>query len=154
MSEPADLEATLREPPRHSVSVAAIVADRRGRVLSIRRRDNGRWETPGGVLELSEEIQDGVAREVYEETGVTIEPIRLTGVYKNVEHAIVMLVFLARQVAGNPQSTEEAAEAAWLTLEDVQERMLPEHVDRVLDAFGANVPVFRSYGDPSLSIGR
>ena len=40
--------------PKHSVSVAGIVVDDHGRVLVIRRDDNGRWEPPGGVLELDE----------------------------------------------------------------------------------------------------
>ena len=39
--------------PLHSVSVAAAVIDDHGRALAIRRRDNGHWEPPGGVLELA-----------------------------------------------------------------------------------------------------
>ena len=67
---------------RHSVSVAAVVVDHDGRVLVARRRDNGRWEPPGGVLELDESIPEGLRREVYEETGLTVYPDALTGVYK------------------------------------------------------------------------
>ena len=58
---------------RHSVSVAAVVVDEAGRVLVIRRSDSGAWQLPGGVLELDETIQDGVRREVREETSVEIE---------------------------------------------------------------------------------
>ena len=57
-------------PDHHSVSVAAAVIDDAGRVLVIQRRDNGRWEAPGGVLEMDESIPEGVAREVLEETGL------------------------------------------------------------------------------------
>ena len=69
--------------PRHSVSVAAAIVDEVGRFLAVRRRDNGRWEPPGGVLELDETIQVGLVREVREETGLEVEPQALTGVYKN-----------------------------------------------------------------------
>jgi len=58
--------------PQHSVSVAGVVVRDDGRVLAIRRADNGTWEPPGGVLELSETLEDGVRREVYEETGVKV----------------------------------------------------------------------------------
>jgi 8-oxo-dGTP pyrophosphatase MutT (NUDIX family) len=54
-----------------------------GRLLAIRRADNGTWELPGGVLELDEAPEDGVSREVWEETGIHVEVDRLTGVYKN-----------------------------------------------------------------------
>ena len=58
--------------PRHSVSVAAVVVDDTDRVLVIRRRDNGAWQLPGGVLELNETPEDGMRREVSEETGVMV----------------------------------------------------------------------------------
>ena len=44
----------MTETPVHSVSVAGIVVNGEGKVLVIRRRDNGHWEPPGGVLEMSE----------------------------------------------------------------------------------------------------
>lgn len=59
----------MSELPRHSVSVTGIVLRGDGRVLAIKRSDDGRWVPPGGVLELGETPQDGVVREVYEETG-------------------------------------------------------------------------------------
>src|SRR5271166_4286482 len=77
--------------PKHSVSVAAVITDDHGRALLIQRRDNRHWEPPGGVLELAETIQDGLRREVAEETGLEIEPIALTGVYKNMPRGIVAL---------------------------------------------------------------
>ena len=53
----------MAEPsPKHAVSVAAAVVEA-GRLLGVRRRDNGRWEPPGGVLELSETIREGLVRE-------------------------------------------------------------------------------------------
>jgi 8-oxo-dGTP diphosphatase len=52
--------------PLHSVSVTAVVIRGDGRILVIRRRDDGRLVPPGGVLELGESPQDGVAREALE----------------------------------------------------------------------------------------
>src|SRR6476620_2635567 len=92
------MEPTAKPPtPLHSVSVAAAIFDDSGEnVLLVRRRDNGNWEPPGGVLELNETIEDGLRREVREETGAEIEVEQLTGVYKNMRRGIVAMVFRAR----------------------------------------------------------
>src|SRR3954451_6983963 len=94
----------------HSVSVAGIVVDKAGRVLVIQRRDNARWEPPGGILERDETFEEGVVREVAEETGVTVKVERLTGVYKNMTRGIVALVYRCRPASGVPISTAEAAD--------------------------------------------
>src|SRR6201999_4270975 len=79
--------------PRHSVSVSGVIIDEQGRALLIQRRDNHHWEPPGGVLELAESIEDGLRREVREETGLDVEPGALSGVYKNMSRGIIALVF-------------------------------------------------------------
>ncbi|KJS57893.1 NUDIX hydrolase [Streptomyces rubellomurinus] len=105
-----------------------------GRVLAIRRADNGTWEPPGGVLELDEAIEDGVRREVYEETGIKVSVERLTGVYKNVSRGIVALVFRCRSESEVVRLSEESVEVAWLTPAEVSERMAEVYAVRVLDA--------------------
>ena len=109
----------MSDTPRHSVSVAAAIFDDSGEnVLLIKRRDNGRWEPPGGVLELDETIEDGLRREVREETGAEIEVGPLTGVYKNMQRGIVALVFrcdclsepLPRTLTKRRRSMEPVAE--------------------------------------------
>lgn len=121
--------------PKHSVSVAGIVLDEDNRALVIRRDDNGNWEAPGGVLELDESFEDGVRREVLEETGLEVLVERLTGVYKNVTHGIVALVYRCRPVGGNTHPTAEAREVRWMTREQVEVAMTPAFAVRVLDAF-------------------
>ncbi|WP_245766997.1 NUDIX hydrolase [Streptomyces colonosanans] len=83
-----------------SVSVAGVVVREDGRLLAIRRADNGTWELPGGVLELNETPEAGVAREALEETGIHIEVDELTGVYKNMTRGVVALVFRCKPSAG------------------------------------------------------
>ena len=124
--------------PKHSVSVAGIVVRDDGRVLVIKRDDNGHWEAPGGVLELDESFEDGVRREVLEETGLEVTVERLTGVYKNLTHGIVALVYRCRPSAGEPHPTDEAREIRWMTREEVQSAMVPAFSVRVSDAFEEN----------------
>lgn len=121
--------------PKHSVSVAGIVVRDDGRVLVIKRDDNGHWEAPGGVLELDESFEAGVQREVLEETGLEVTIERLTGVYKNLTHGIVALVYRCRPAGGEPHVTEEAREIRWMTKEEAQSAMTPAFGVRVLDAF-------------------
>ena len=120
--------------PRHSVSVAAAVVRDDDRVLVIQRRDNGKWEPPGGVLELEETIEDGLRREVLEETGLQVEVEALTGVYKNLERGIVALVFRCRPRAGEATESSEATQVRWMSAEVIRERMDPAYAVRVLDA--------------------
>lgn len=122
--------------PKHSVSVAGIVIRDDGRVLVIKRDDNGHWEAPGGVLELDESFEAGVRREVLEETGLEVTVERLTGVYKNMTHGIVALVYRCRPAGGEPRSTDEAREIRWMTTEEVNSAMTPAFAVRVVDALG------------------
>ncbi|OBJ88190.1 NUDIX hydrolase [Mycobacterium asiaticum] len=135
--------------PKHSVSVAGIVVRDDDRVLVIRRYDNGHWEAPGGVLELNESFEAGVQREVLEETGLAVIVERLTGVYKNMSHGIVALVYRCRPADGEPHVTEEAREICWMTIEEVQSAMVPAFGIRVLDAF-AESPQSRAHDGVNL----
>jgi 8-oxo-dGTP diphosphatase len=123
---------------RHSVSVAGVVVDDQGRALIIERRDNGHWEPPGGILEHDETIEDGLRREIYEETGLTIEPDRLTGVYQNMHRHIVALVFRCRAVEGQLAESAEAAGFRWASPVEITKLMTEAYGTRVLDALTPN----------------
>jgi ADP-ribose pyrophosphatase YjhB (NUDIX family) len=122
------------QPARHSVSVAGVITDDHGRALLIQRRDNHRWEPPGGVLELAEGIHDGLRREVREETGLDVEPITLTGVYKNLTRGIVALVFRCKLTGGHLTTNNEVSAFQWASQADVSSLMTEAYAVRVLDA--------------------
>ena len=107
------------EATYHSVSVAGVVIDENGRTLIIQRRDNGHWEPPGGVLEREESIIQGLLREVREETGLIVEPMVLTGVYKNMRLGVVALVFRCRPAGGTLTENSEAAGFRWIQESEV-----------------------------------
>jgi 8-oxo-dGTP diphosphatase len=120
--------------PRHSVSVAGIITDDHGRALLIQRRDNHRWEPPGGVLELGETVHDGLRREVREETGLDVEPVALTGVYKNMPRGIIALVFRCKITGGRLATGDETTAFRWATRSDIAELADEAYAVRVLDA--------------------
>jgi 8-oxo-dGTP diphosphatase len=69
--------------------------------------------TPGRVLELGQTIEDGLRRETREETGLQIEPLALTGVYKNMPRGIIALVFRCKATGGSPAVGAEVAAFRW-----------------------------------------
>lgn len=69
--------------------VAAVIITADG-VLLQRRDDNGKWGLPGGGVEPGESVRVAIVREVREETGLEVEPLRLIGVYSDpVNHQII-----------------------------------------------------------------
>ena len=125
----------MPDTTKHSVSVAGVVVNSTGQVLVIRRRDNGHWEPPGGVLELDESFDDGVRREVLEETGVHVTVDRITGVYKNLQRGIVALVFRCTPLSEPDGHSAEAADVRWVDPAEVPNLMDPAYAVRVTDAF-------------------
>src|SRR5438067_13553137 len=88
ISEPTgcSLEPIREHPDRPFVGVGAIIIDDR-RVLLVKRARAplaGEWSIPGGVLEVGEMLRDAARREALEETGLTVEPSELLGVYERV----------------------------------------------------------------------
>ncbi|MFK4108308.1 NUDIX hydrolase [Streptomyces sp. NPDC002176] len=141
MSQPQEVNPS----PLHSVSVAGVVVREDGRLLAIRRADNGAWQLPGGILELDETPEAGVAREVLEETGIHIEVDELTGVYKNLPRGIVALVFRCKPSGGTERTSSESTAVSWLTPDEVSERMSEVFAVRLLDALDGNGPHVRSH---------
>jgi 8-oxo-dGTP diphosphatase len=136
--------------PRHSVSVAAAIVDENGQLLAVRRRDNGHWEPPGGILELDETIQAGLIREVREETGLEVEPQSLSGIYKNMRRGIVALVFRCRIIGGEPRPSREAEQVSWLSPDEISNLMDEAYATRLLDALQPGPAAIRAHDGLSL----
>ncbi len=131
---------------RHSVSVAGVVTDESGRVLLVRRADNDEWEPPGGIVERGEDLLSALAREVHEESGYSIAPGRLTGVYKNMALGIVALVFRCTTTEGSPHTGRETTAVRWVAPDELP-RLVDERLRVRIDDALADRPdvVVRAY---------
>src|SRR5438034_11818350 len=69
--------------------VSAIILTGEGLLLQ-RRSDNRLWGLPGGGVEPGESVTEAVVREVREETGLEVVPLRLIGVYSSPEHGQIV----------------------------------------------------------------
>lgn len=63
--------------PLLSVGVCAIIENDKGEILLEKRHDNGMYCLPGGAIELNETVSDALKREIYEETGITLNDPKL-----------------------------------------------------------------------------
>lgn len=113
-----------REFPAHPlVGVGGIVIDARGNVLLVKRGNEprkGHWSIPGGLLELGESLAEGVAREIREETGLTVQPQAVVEVvdriYKEegrVRYHYVIVDYWCTVVDGEAQPASDASEVRW-----------------------------------------
>lgn len=82
--------------PITGTSIIPVLPD--GRIVLIRRRDNGLWGLPGGMVDWGKDISSAVRRELAEETGLEVAQIRrLVGVYSSPDrdpriHSICVVV--------------------------------------------------------------
>ncbi|MGK8501323.1 NUDIX hydrolase [Nocardia asiatica] len=114
------------------VAVSALVQDSDGRILLIRRTDNGKYSIPGGGLEAGETVTQAVAREVREETGIEVAVTQLVGVFSNPDHVIAYddgevrqefsICFRAEPVGGTLRRSAESSEVEWVAPEELPER--------------------------------
>jgi ADP-ribose pyrophosphatase YjhB (NUDIX family) len=120
-----------------TVAVAAIVYDPQGRVLLVERGKppgEGLWTVPGGRLEASETLAQGVAREVREETGLVVEVGALACVVERMsdDYHFVILDYVARVIGGELQPGSDARAARWIDEGELQQLPLTEGLQDVL----------------------
>jgi len=146
---PVPVTISRRYPAAPMVGVAAVVLDKTGRCLLVKRGRPpraGSWGVPGGLLDLGERLAAGARREVLEETGVeadirdvvgTFEPIQVDE-EDRIEYHYVVVDFWAHYVAGDAQAEDDADDVAWVSVHELDDYGLaPETRDIVLAAFEA-----------------
>lgn len=112
------------------VAVSVFVRDANGRVLLIRRSDNGLWSLPGGGQEIGERVAETAVRETREETGITVDVTGIVGVYSDPGHVIeysngeirqqFSLCFRATPVGGELTPSDEATDVRWVRRDELE----------------------------------
>lgn len=149
----ARVGSRLLEVP--SVSVAC--RDEAGRVLLARHSNGGVWVTPGGAIEPLETPADAAVREMWEETGLAVDLVRIVGVYGGPEFVVryengdrtsyLMIVFEARATAGSPRPDgHEVLETGFFAEREIDGLATPVWMGEILpDVFRPPRPArFRS----------
>ena len=131
------------------VGVGGVVIDN-GRALLIRRGSEplrGEWSIPGGTLELGETLQEGVARELREETGLDVRVLELIEVFERIfpsERAplsepgprprfhFVIVDYLCERIGGDARAGSDVTDVAFATEDELEKFGLTETATRVL----------------------
>jgi 8-oxo-dGTP diphosphatase len=121
-----------------------------GRALLIRRGSEpllGEWSIPGGMLELGETLEQGVARELLEETGLTVRVIELIEVFdriyvestagteegkKGPRFHYVIVDYLCERVAGDALAGSDVTDVVFASEEELHKFKLTETATRIL----------------------
>jgi 8-oxo-dGTP pyrophosphatase MutT (NUDIX family) len=115
-----------------AIAARAVIQDDDGRILFVRRRDDGRWVMPAGSIELEESIFDCVRREVLEETGLNVLSAWPFAIYSEPRFSFVTaygdpyhmftVVFVVDDWSGNLRvQTDETVHARFFALDSLPE---------------------------------
>ena len=106
-----------------------IVTNQFNQALFVRRNDSRTWAPPGGAVEAGELPTDALKREVEEETGLKVMPVRLVGLYYRPEKPDGLLIFVFRciQRGGQLQTSPESPQVGFLDVTPLPWPMLGVH---------------------------
>jgi mutator protein MutT len=113
-----------RYPKRPVLGVGALIF-RRNKILLVERGKEplkGYWSLPGGALETGETLEQGVIREVREETGLEVKPLRVLEIFERImrdpqgapEYHYVLIDYVCRVTGGSLRAADDASRAAWV----------------------------------------
>lgn len=124
-----------------SKPTASALIERDGRLLLLRRRQapyHGWWDTPGGFLEPGEPPEEGMRREVREETGLEVAPRELLGIFMDVyRHGpaptpTLNLFYRADVIGGQERGSHETTAPRWFAPDELPARIAFECVRRAV----------------------
>jgi len=136
-------------PDRPVVGVGGVLIEN-GRTLLIKRGSEpllGQWSIPGGTLELGESLQDGVAREMREETGLEVKVREMIEVFDRIflepegkvvdgktrpKYHYVIVDYICERLSGTPQAGSDVTDVAFATEDELANFQLTPTAMRVL----------------------
>lgn len=117
--------------PTHIVAAGGYVFDKSGNILIVKTHNRG-WDCTGGQIEIGENIEEGVLREVLEESGVRASVRSLVGIYSNVGRHLyydgttpvptkVIFDFICDYIDGELTPSDETSDVIWVPKSKVLE---------------------------------
>lgn len=118
---------------------SVIVENEQGEILLQLRKDNHCWGYPGGSVELDEVVEDAVKRELFEETGLIANELKLFGVFSGMDmHYIypngdevsnIDIVYVCSSYSGVlKKQKDEVIDLKFFPLSDLPENLSPPNI--------------------------
>lgn len=106
-------------------------------MLLVRRAKSplaGYWSLPGGVLETGERLEEGIRREVREETGLRVRPLHVVEIFERIirdsagaaEYHYVLIDYLCRAINGALRPADDVSHAEWVPRRSLGEYKITE----------------------------
>lgn len=125
------------------LGVGALIIEHNRILLVERGREplKGCWSLPGGVLETGETLEQGIRREVLEETGLVIEPLEVVEIFERImrdnegcpEYHYVLIDYLCRPTGGSLQAADDVSRAEWVRKRSISGYHLTEGTLEVIE---------------------
>ncbi|WP_426683819.1 NUDIX hydrolase [Xanthomonas translucens pv. undulosa] len=130
-----------------TIGVFANILNERQEVLCVQRNyPPYGWTVPGGTLEDGESPEDGVIREVFEETGYRVVVENLVGIYSAPFKSDLVIYFMCQIVAREAwQPNSEIAAVDFFSIENLPSPMKNNTRIRILDAHAGRTGVWKTF---------
>jgi ADP-ribose pyrophosphatase YjhB (NUDIX family) len=137
-----------RRYPKHPLlGVGALIftrSGRRGPILLVERGKEplkGYWSLPGGLVEPGEKLEEAVRREIREETGLRVGPVRLFELFERImrdtkgraEYHYVLADYICRVVGGGLRAGDDVSSAQWARRSELGQYRLTEGTREVIE---------------------
>lgn len=146
--ERPNMASTREYPDRPVVGIGGVIIDD-GRAVLIRRGSEpllGEWSIPGGTLELGETLEEGVTRELLEETGIEVRILELIEVFdriypgnraategeKKPRFHYVIADYLCEKLGGEPRAGSDVTDLVFAREGELGRFHLTETATRIL----------------------
>jgi len=133
-----------REYVTPKVDIRGVVFNDQGKLLLVKEKHDGGWSLPGGWADIGSSPRENVAREVLEETGLQVEPVRVLAIHDKKCHPhppslnyVYKIFILCRITGGNLNSAFDILDKGFFDRNAIPPlslpRVLPEQIDLMFD---------------------
>ncbi len=142
LSKMTDFYAPITDYPTPKVDIRALVLNRDNQILLAQERSDGRWSLPGGWADIGLTAREVAAKEVLEETGLTVSPTRLLAIFDKKCHPhppqayyVYKFVILCSFISGDLRPAHDILDARYFNINDLpplsENRILKSQIELV-----------------------
>ncbi len=119
----------MSEWPVHILAVAGLIYNLDGDVLIAKATRKNTWGLLGGQVEVGENLEEALKREIFEESSVEVEVKKVVGMYSNIQQTTwhdgkttvptkLIIDFICEYKSGSPTISDEISELKWVKPEE------------------------------------